>query len=84
LTALLLSRHAAFEVDSADDVAKEGWSVIVAGPVEEIDRPLELQRAKRLSVEPWAPETGRTVAIKTAKVSGVRIHRNGTSRGWSP
>ena len=38
LTALLLSHAAAFEVDGADELAKEGWSVIVAGRVEEIER----------------------------------------------
>ena len=77
LTALLLSHAAAFEIDGADELAKEGWSVIVAGRVEEIDRPLDLDRAERLGVEPWAPgDKPHWLLIRTAMVSGRRIrHR---------
>lgn len=77
LTALLLSHVAAFEIDGVDELAKEGWSVIVAGRVEEIDRPLDLARAERLGVEPWAAgDEPHWLLIRTAMVSGRRIrHR---------
>jgi uncharacterized protein len=76
LAALLLSHAAAFEVDGADDALKEGWSVIVAGRVEQIERPRDLDRAERLGVEPWAPGAKpHWFLIRTEMVTGRRIRR---------
>jgi nitroimidazol reductase NimA-like FMN-containing flavoprotein (pyridoxamine 5'-phosphate oxidase superfamily) len=76
LTALLLSHAAVFEVDGADELIKQGWSVIVAGRVEEIERPLDLSRVERLGVEPWASgDKPHWLLIRTEMVTGRRIRR---------
>ena len=76
LTALLLSHAAAFEVDGGDELAKGGWSVIVAGRVEEIERPTDLERAERLGLEPSAPGAKpHWLLIRTEMVSGRRIRQ---------
>ena len=76
LTALLLSHAAAFEVDWADEVAKEGWSVVDAGQVEEIEQPLHLDRAASLGLDPWAPgDKPHWLCIRTEMATGRRIRR---------
>jgi uncharacterized protein len=76
LTALLLGKVAAFEIDGVDEVAKEGWSVIVAGRVEEIERPIDLRRVDRLGVEPWASgDKPHWLLIRAETVTGRRIRR---------
>ena len=76
LTALLLGRAAAFEIDGVDEVAKEGWSVIVAGRVEEIDRPLDARHVERLGVEPWASgDKPHWLIVRAETVTGRRIRR---------
>ena len=74
--ALLLGKVAAFEIDGVDEVAKEGWSVIVAGRVEEIQRPLEVRRVEQLGVSPWATgDKPHWLLIRAETVSGRRIRR---------
>jgi len=76
LTALLLSQAAAFEVDAADDLGKEGWSVIVAGRVEEITRPTDVSRVERLGLEPLASGAEpHWLLVRTEVVTGRRIRR---------
>ena len=73
-TALLLSGHAAFEVDAVDQSSRTGWSVIVTGRAEEVENAAELQRLDRLALEPWAPgDKPHWVRIRTVTVSGRRI-----------
>jgi uncharacterized protein len=77
LTALLLSGAAAFEVDEFDEIAKEGWSVVVAGQVEKIERSLDVDRAEGLGLDPWAPgDKPHWLCIRTEMVTGRRIRRH--------
>jgi nitroimidazol reductase NimA-like FMN-containing flavoprotein (pyridoxamine 5'-phosphate oxidase superfamily) len=73
-TALLLSGHAAFEIDGIEPATRTGWSVIVQGPVEEVKNTAELHRLERLELHPWAPgEKPHWVRLRVTAVSGRRI-----------
>jgi uncharacterized protein len=73
-TALLLSGHAAFEIDGIDPATRTGWSVIVQGPVEEVKNTAELHRLERLELHPWAPgDKPHWVRLRVMAVSGRRI-----------
>ena len=75
-TALLLSGQAAFEIDGIDSAERNGWSVIVQGPIEEVKEAAELQRLERLGLEPWAPgDMPHWIRLRTTVVSGRRIER---------
>ena len=66
--------RAAFEVDELDPGSRTGWSVIVAGVIEEVTAPAELARLEGTGLESWAPgERGRWVRIRAEVVSGRRI-----------
>src|SRR3954447_7027722 len=74
LTALLLTQHAAFEVDGIADGA--AWSVIVQGRVEEVTNTAQLARLQRLELRPWMPgELPHWLRLGTTVVSGRRIGR---------
>lgn len=73
-TAMLLSGHAAFEIDEIDPVQRRGWSVIVQGAVEEVRSATELQRLEHLGLEPWAPgDKPHWIRLHASVVSGRRI-----------
>lgn len=73
-TALLLSGHAAFEIDEIEPTERRGWSVIVQGAVEEVRNATELQRLERLGFEPWAPgDKPHWIRLHASVVSGRRI-----------
>jgi len=64
----------AFEVDAIDEATHSGWSVVVAGKAEEIWRPEELERARNLPLQPWAPgDRAHYVRILPSSISGRRI-----------
>jgi uncharacterized protein len=74
MTALLLSREAAFEVDGVDPERETGWSVIARGPVEEITTEAEIERARQLGLRSWAPgEEPHWMRIRASTVTGRRI-----------
>jgi nitroimidazol reductase NimA-like FMN-containing flavoprotein (pyridoxamine 5'-phosphate oxidase superfamily) len=73
-TALLLSAQCAFEIDGIEPAAETGWSVIVQGPIEEIENMAEIHRLERLELHPWAPgEKPHWIRIRATVVSGRRI-----------
>jgi len=79
LTALLLTRRAAFEVDGISDGA--AWSVIVQGRVEEVTNTAERARLSRLDLRPWVPgDLPHWLRLGTTAVSGRRIGRMATNR----
>ena len=81
LTALLLSTLAAFEVDDIDEAARSGWSVIVTGRAEEINRPAELARLETVGLEAWSPgERPHWIRIRTGTVSGRRIRSSQSAK----
>jgi len=74
-TALLLSSAAAFEIDGLEATGDSGWSVIVEGPIEEIDSPTEIQRLERLGLRTLLrpEETSHWIRIRATAVTGRRI-----------
>jgi uncharacterized protein len=64
----------AFEVDHVDEAARSGWSVLVRGKAEEITAPSELERMRRLPLEPFAGgERHRYVRLLSSSITGRRI-----------
>jgi uncharacterized protein len=74
LDAALTGAVVAFEVDHIDPVYHEGWSVLLQGRATEIVDPDDVERARRLPLNPWAPGTrDRYVRIPVEVISGRRI-----------
>jgi uncharacterized protein len=72
--ALLRSARAAFEIDGTDPSGRCGWSVIIAGVIEEVTNQSELRRLETIGLDPWAPGfKGHWVRIRANTVSGRRI-----------
>lgn len=71
------TRHpVAFEVDAFDRASRTGWSVVVAGHLEEATRfdAATLARVRALPIEPWAGgEKPHWVRLVPTRVSGRRI-----------
>lgn len=64
----------AFEADEIDPVLHGGWSVLVQGLASVISDPDELDRARALHLEPWAPGGKfQFVRIRAELVSGRRL-----------
>ena len=73
-TALVLSGHAAFEIDGIEQDARTGWSVVVVGPAEEITAGPEIRRLEQMQLDTWAPgNKPHWIRIRTTVVSGRRI-----------
>ena len=73
LRAALEHAVVAFEVDHADTVYHDGWSVQVIGMAEEIDATW----AKNLPVTPWAPgRRQHVIRIRPELLSGRRIRHD--------
>jgi uncharacterized protein len=74
LNAALAHSVVAFEADDFDPISHAGWSVLVRGTSRVLMLPGEIERARRLALQPWANERGdRYMAITTDLVSGRRI-----------
>ena len=68
----------AFEVDSIDQVAREGWSVLILGPAHHMDTLTEHDQAMQTGVEPWAGgEREHAIRITPRRITGRRIRRRG-------
>jgi nitroimidazol reductase NimA-like FMN-containing flavoprotein (pyridoxamine 5'-phosphate oxidase superfamily) len=67
----------AFEVDDFDEVARDGWSVLIQGPAHHLDSDAERAEAVAAGVVPW-PEGVREhfIRITPARVTGRRIRRS--------
>jgi uncharacterized protein len=74
LTAVLLAKSAAFEVDDIEESADGAWSVILTGKAEEVTRPADVDRLESFGLESWAPgKRPHWVRIRTETLSGRRI-----------
>jgi uncharacterized protein len=74
LTAASRNAVVAFEVDHADRLEHDGWSVLVVGPAAEVTDPAELKRLSALPLRRWiagGPDT--LVRIRAEHVSGREI-----------
>jgi uncharacterized protein len=76
--AAVLGTAVAFEIDAADPLFHTGWSVMVRGRAEEIERMDDIVAAERLPLTPWsASRKTRYVRIQPRIVTGRRIARPG-------
>src|SRR4051812_21845456 len=67
---------ACLEIDDADAMSHEGWSVIVTGRLREITDPEELSAARRLPLAPWKPTAApHHVALAMELLSGRRLNQ---------
>jgi nitroimidazol reductase NimA-like FMN-containing flavoprotein (pyridoxamine 5'-phosphate oxidase superfamily) len=73
----------ALEIDEADGVYHEGWSVLVVGRATHVSDPAELARLELVPFAPWVDENRHSVVrIPLDEVSGRRLrHRGPVSTG---
>jgi nitroimidazol reductase NimA-like FMN-containing flavoprotein (pyridoxamine 5'-phosphate oxidase superfamily) len=63
----------AFEIDSIDPGAQQGWSVLIQGPAHHVTE-TEEDAVRRAGVEPWAPgDRELFVRIVPTRVTGRRV-----------
>jgi len=75
LTAAVLGRAVAFEVDGYDRATGDAWSVVLKGPAREIHQAGELFDALYLPLFPWhAAPKHRFVRVVRGEVTGRRFH----------
>lgn len=66
----------AFEVDSFDEQAREGWSVLIQGPAHHLDSPAEREKALTAGVEPWpGGEKEHFIKITPVRITGRRVRQ---------
>lgn len=67
----------AFEIDGADALYHEGWSVLVTGTGVEVDDAAEIARLARLPIGTWCPSPqAHWVRIVPDSITGRRIPPN--------
>jgi nitroimidazol reductase NimA-like FMN-containing flavoprotein (pyridoxamine 5'-phosphate oxidase superfamily) len=66
----------AFEIDDIDSAAREGWSVLVQGPVHHVESDAERASVLEAGVETW-PGGDRELFLRIvpSRITGRRIHR---------
>jgi uncharacterized protein len=64
----------AFEIDSADSVYHDGWSVLVVGTAREATEPARIRELSRLPLSPWSsgPKT-HWMCIEGGAITGRRL-----------
>ncbi len=63
----------AFEIDSIDPAARQGWSVLIQGPAHHLTG-AEEDAVRRTGVEPWAPgDRELFVRISPSRITGRRV-----------
>jgi len=79
--AAVLGEAVAFEIDAADPLFHTGWSVMVRGRAEEIEKLDDLVAAEELPLRPWASgKKTRYVRIIPEVVTGRRIVHGASPR----
>ena len=64
----------AFEIDEFDVATQCGWSVIVAGHVDEASGGAQLARLRDLSLQPWAEgDKDHWLVVHPTSISGRRV-----------
>jgi nitroimidazol reductase NimA-like FMN-containing flavoprotein (pyridoxamine 5'-phosphate oxidase superfamily) len=78
LSAAVLKRKVAFEVDQTQPFSHEGWSVLVVGHAEEVRDRVTLDDVNRLPLRPWVDGVrDQVVRIRAEQVTGRRIVHTG-------
>jgi uncharacterized protein len=75
LSAALLERPVAFEVDRYDERERAGWSVLVRGPAQHVTDVALVRRLESMELDVWADgvQRPRWVRIEMEELSGRRI-----------
>ncbi len=74
MASAVLGVGVAFEIDHADALYHEGWSVVLKGDAYEIEAMEERLAAEALPLQPWAPANkDRYVRIVPVEVTGRRL-----------
>ena len=69
-------KRVAFEIDGADNMYHDGWSVMVVGSAIEEREPARLHELDLLPLTPWCPgPKGHWMRVRTAAITGRRIAR---------
>jgi nitroimidazol reductase NimA-like FMN-containing flavoprotein (pyridoxamine 5'-phosphate oxidase superfamily) len=64
----------AFEIDEIDLAAREGWSVLIQGPVHHVESDAERASAMEAGLEPWpGGERELFLTIAPSRITGRRI-----------
>lgn len=75
-----VGRRVAFEIDSADALYHDGWSVLVTGTAVEETDPLRLQQLEALPVRPWGPgPKSHWVSVRNGAITGRTLVHEVTS-----
>ena len=65
-----------FEVDGLDALRRTGWSVIVAGPAEEVTNEGDIATFEHLGLEVWAVgHRSRWIRIRVRMMAGRRVEQ---------
>jgi nitroimidazol reductase NimA-like FMN-containing flavoprotein (pyridoxamine 5'-phosphate oxidase superfamily) len=68
-----------FEADVVDHAGRQGWSVVVSGPVEDLDA--DVAELVRPLLAPWpAADTDRLLLIRSDRISGQRVVTEAAAR----
>ena len=54
----------AFEIDEVDRMSHAGWSVLVVGPARQVGDDRELERLRRLPLQPWVSRQHDTALVR--------------------
>jgi uncharacterized protein len=74
LVEVVLARRVAFEIDGYEPERGIAWSVVVKGSAEPLDRRVDIDHARELSLFPWnAAPKERFVRIVPERVTGRRF-----------
>lgn len=75
LSAALLERPVAFEVDGYDERDRTGWSVLARGPAEHVTDGSIVRRLETLELDVWPAgvERSRWVRVQMDELTGRRI-----------
>jgi nitroimidazol reductase NimA-like FMN-containing flavoprotein (pyridoxamine 5'-phosphate oxidase superfamily) len=67
----------AFEIDEIDPVAREGWSVLIAGPAHQMTTDAERAAVEESGVEPWpGGPRERAIRITPSRIVGRRLRQH--------
>ena len=75
------SMPAAFEIDSADEAHRQGWSVLVRGTLQHVD-PDAADFRQQFDPAPWIQEDREAwLVIEPFAITGRRLHA--TEKEWA-
>ena len=74
LAGAVLGRAVAFEIDELDETTHQGWSVVIHGVAEEVEKLEDILHAETLAISPWTDSPKfRFLRITVDEISGRRI-----------